>query len=78
VTRSVKAVQNGKIIFMLLCSFQRPEPWQPSHQLSMPPNVPLPDACELEEERMWKLANDPATPERRQVWTDYAAVSECY
>ncbi|EIN13614.1 hypothetical protein PUNSTDRAFT_109805 [Punctularia strigosozonata HHB-11173 SS5] len=53
VTRSVKAVQNGKVIFMLLCSFQRPEPWQPSHQWPMPPNVPSPVACELEEDRMW-------------------------
>ncbi|TFK41346.1 thioesterase-like superfamily-domain-containing protein [Crucibulum laeve] len=48
VTREVKAVQNGQIIFVMLCSFQKPEPWQPSHQWPMP-NAPTPEACELDE-----------------------------
>lgn len=32
----------------MLCSFQRPEPWQPVHQWTMP-QVPSPDECEDEE-----------------------------
>ncbi|KAF8898391.1 thioesterase-like superfamily-domain-containing protein [Infundibulicybe gibba] len=50
VTRAVKAVQNGRIIFVMMCSFQKPEPWQPSHQWEMP-SVPPPEECELEEDR---------------------------
>ncbi|KAF8807232.1 Thioesterase/thiol ester dehydrase-isomerase [Phlegmacium glaucopus] len=48
VTRSVKAIQNGNIIFIMVCSFQKPEPWQPDHQWTMP-QVPPPEQCEDEE-----------------------------
>jgi acyl-CoA thioesterase II len=48
-TRLVKAVQNGKVIFVLMCSFHKPEPYQPSHAWPMPPNVPSPEECELQE-----------------------------
>ncbi|KDR84802.1 hypothetical protein GALMADRAFT_217868 [Galerina marginata CBS 339.88] len=50
VTRSVKAVQGGHVIFIMLCSFQKPEPWQPTHQWPMP-DVPPPEQCPDEEER---------------------------
>ncbi|KAJ2928887.1 hypothetical protein H1R20_g8182, partial [Candolleomyces eurysporus] len=50
VTRAVKAVQNGRIIFIMICSFQKPEPWQPQQQWPMP-KVPKPDDCELQEVR---------------------------
>ncbi|KAH6917568.1 thioesterase-like superfamily-domain-containing protein [Coprinopsis sp. MPI-PUGE-AT-0042] len=50
-TRSVKAIQNGQIIFMMLCSFQKPEPWQPAHHWPMPSGVKSPEECELQEER---------------------------
>ncbi|EIW86428.1 hypothetical protein CONPUDRAFT_86400 [Coniophora puteana RWD-64-598 SS2] len=49
-TRSVKAVQNGKIIFQLLCSYHKPEPWHPSQQWPMPVGVPDLYECELEED----------------------------
>ncbi|KIY61740.1 Thioesterase/thiol ester dehydrase-isomerase [Cylindrobasidium torrendii FP15055 ss-10] len=49
-TCSVKAIQNGAIIFVLLCSFQKPEPWQPEMQWQMPSGVPMPDECSLEED----------------------------
>ncbi|KZT06361.1 DNA repair protein [Laetiporus sulphureus 93-53] len=45
-TRTVKAKQRGRTVFVMLCSFQRPEPGQPFHQQPMPPNVPSPDACD--------------------------------
>lgn len=50
VTRAVKAIQNGRIIFIMICSFQKPEPWQPQQQWPMP-KVPSPDNCELQETR---------------------------
>lgn len=46
VTRTVSAVQRGRTVFVMLCSFQRPESRQPIHQWPMPPNVPNPDDCE--------------------------------
>ncbi|KAK0465301.1 thioesterase-like superfamily-domain-containing protein [Desarmillaria tabescens] len=52
----VKAVQNGSMIFILMCSFQKPEPWQPSHQWSMP-DVPTPEECDLEEDHMLRDSN---------------------
>ncbi|KAL1951750.1 hypothetical protein VTO73DRAFT_899 [Trametes versicolor] len=62
VTRAVRAVQRGRTIFIMLCSFQRPEPRQCNFQLPMPPNVPPPDACEGIEanyERLFKETSDP-------------------
>ncbi|KAI0639149.1 thioesterase-like superfamily-domain-containing protein [Trametes polyzona] len=61
VTRAVRAVQRGRTIFIMLCSFQRPEPRQPTFQLPMPPDVPAPDACEGIEviyERLFKETTD--------------------
>ncbi|KAK2462055.1 hypothetical protein APHAL10511_006518 [Amanita phalloides] len=49
---TVKAIQTGHVIFTMTCSFQKPEPWQPSHQWPMP-DVPPPEQCLLEEE--WLL-----------------------
>ncbi len=62
VTRAVRAVQRGRTIFIMLCSFQRPEPRQCTLQLPMPPNVPPPDACEgieVNYERLFKETSDP-------------------
>ncbi|KDQ54755.1 hypothetical protein JAAARDRAFT_347616 [Jaapia argillacea MUCL 33604] len=72
-TRSVKAVQNGRVVFILLCSFQRPEPWQPSHQWPMPANVTPPEQCILEETRYEKLAStEDMKPKLRTVFLEYA------
>ncbi|KAG8817622.1 hypothetical protein FRC18_000417, partial [Serendipita sp. 400] len=49
-TRSVKAVQNGALVFTMTCSFQKDEPGQPIHQRPMPQGVPSPDACKLVED----------------------------
>ncbi|KAJ3718329.1 HotDog domain-containing protein [Lentinula raphanica] len=46
---SVKAIQKGSLIFIMTCSFQKPEPWQPQKQWVMP-DVPSPEQCELEED----------------------------
>ncbi|KAF9270062.1 Thioesterase/thiol ester dehydrase-isomerase [Marasmius fiardii PR-910] len=55
---TVKAIQRGRIIFVLMCSFQKPETWQPSYQWVMP-TVPSPDECEYEEDRFLRLSKDP-------------------
>ncbi|THH32346.1 hypothetical protein EUX98_g1855 [Antrodiella citrinella] len=39
--------RKGKTVFIMLCSFQRPESWQPhNYQMPMPPNVPAPEQCQ--------------------------------
>ncbi|KAF9056639.1 HotDog domain-containing protein [Panaeolus papilionaceus] len=69
-TRSVKAVQNGRIVFIMLCSFQKPEPWQPSHQWTMP-DVQPPEQCEDEENSYMRVINNPqASPELRRLFQD--------
>jgi len=66
-TRSVKAIQNGSIIFMMLCSFQKPEPWQPTHQWPMPAGVPPPEECEDHEQRYARVIADPKSSERAKA-----------
>jgi acyl-CoA thioesterase II len=73
-TRSVKATQEGRIVFMLVCSFQRPEPWQPSQQWTMP-SVPGPDDLEFDKDRWTRLANRKGTdPLDKKHLLSYAAV----
>ncbi|KAF9459455.1 HotDog domain-containing protein [Collybia nuda] len=70
VTRSVKAVQNGHTIFVMMCSFQKPEPWQPSHQWPMPA-VPIPEDCELEETRYLRhLQSDSPSESLSRLYSD--------
>lgn len=57
-TRSVKAVQNGSLVFKLTCSFQKLEPNQPKFQRAMP-SVPPPDACILTEDEIAKYLSIP-------------------
>jgi len=64
VTRSVKAVQSGRVIFIMLCSFQKPEPWQPVHQWLMP-DVPSPEECEDEEVTLARVISNPNSGEMR-------------
>ena len=54
-TRAVRAVQNGKIIFIMLCSFQKPEPWQPTYRSPMP-KVPSPEECDTLQTHFRKCA----------------------
>lgn len=60
VTRAVKAIQNGRVIFVMLCSFQKPEPWQPGHQSPMP-SVKAPEECESDEDRYLRMAQKEGT-----------------
>ncbi|KAF9452530.1 Thioesterase/thiol ester dehydrase-isomerase [Macrolepiota fuliginosa MF-IS2] len=73
VTRTVKAIQNGHVIFVMLCSFQKPESWQPSHYWPMP-DVPSPEECELDEERYVRLAQrEGLHPKIVEIYTSMAA-----
>ena len=54
-TRSARAVQGGRTVFVMICSFQVPEPWQPSRHWTMP-QVPHPDECENEVAHIKRLA----------------------
>ncbi|TFK20166.1 hypothetical protein FA15DRAFT_689268 [Coprinopsis marcescibilis] len=66
-TRFVKAVQNGRIIFVMMCSFQKPEPWQPTHQWPMPTVAP-PERCEDQEVKYARVANSPGVhPKLKEV-----------
>lgn len=47
-TRFVKAVQKGNTVFILTCSFHKPEPEHPFHQWSMPSNIPKPNEVEID------------------------------
>ena len=52
---SVQVLQLGKAVFSLSCSFQLPEPRQPTFQLECPGGIPEPEKCELREVR-WESA----------------------
>lgn len=72
-TRNVKAVQNGQVIFQLLCSFHMPEPWQPIYQWPMP-DVPKLEDCELEEDLFRRRATYSGIDEKvRELYLMYAA-----
>lgn len=58
-TRAVKAVQHGNIIFIMLCSFQIPEPAPHRHQWPFPSDVPAPEACETAVQRFQRLSKLP-------------------
>ncbi|TDL28815.1 hypothetical protein BD410DRAFT_712119 [Rickenella mellea] len=55
-TRSVKAVQKGQVIFIMMCSFHIPEPQHPSHQWKMPVDISGPDELETDEARYRRSA----------------------
>ena len=46
------------MVFIMICSFQKPELRQLSHQLPFPTDVPLPDMVESEETRYEAFARD--------------------
>ena len=70
-TRSVRAVQGGRVVFIMLCSFQIPEFGQPSHHWTMP-RAPRPDECEGEIENLKRMAAQPDLTEQHRsqliVW----------
>jgi acyl-CoA thioesterase II len=75
VTRAVRALQNGHTIFIMVCSFHKPEPWQPSHQWKMP-DVPPPEQCESDLEMYRRLSQDKnSSPEVVRLFQGMLVVS---
>lgn len=54
---AVEVRQNGLPVFSLACSFQVPEPRQPTFQIPIPSNVPAPEDCEMREDK-WQAIID--------------------
>ena len=75
-TRSVRAVQGGKAVFVLMCSFQVPEHQQPSRYWPMP-EVSPPEDCPDEVELIRRMAEEQLdrTDEARAWLRGYAKVS---
>lgn len=63
-TRAVKASQSGQIVFVLLCSFQIPEPSPVRHQWPFPANVPAPESCETSTQRIGRISTKFASDEK--------------
>lgn len=65
-TRFVRAVQRGKIIFILMCSFHKPEPEHPIAQWQMPADAPMPEELELDIDfyRRRLLSENPSEAEK--------------
>ncbi|KAI9460222.1 thioesterase II [Lactarius psammicola] len=75
-TRSVRAMQGGRVVFVMLCSFQVPEIWQPSRHWPMP-RVPRPEDCEDAVEYIKRMARQPnVTEEARARLLGYAKSRE--
>ena len=51
-------MQRGRTVFIMLCSFQIPEPRQPVFQYPMPTGVPPPEECESSEDGYEKLLKE--------------------
>ncbi|KAI9512335.1 thioesterase II [Russula earlei] len=57
-TRAVRAVQGGRTVFIMLCSFQIPEFWHPSRQWTVP-QAPRPEECEMDVVHIRRWAEQP-------------------
>ena len=74
-TRAVRAVQNGRTVFVMLCSFQKPELDQPNYQWTMPLNVPRPENCNYSYARALKTTQDPNVHEEvKSYLSEYVQV----
>lgn len=74
VTRAVRAVQNGRTIFIMVCSYQRPEPWQPSYRSPMPPNISSPEECKGEATLCRQQAALADSEHLKNIWITRAEV----
>ena len=73
---NIKAIQNGQTICVMICSFQVPEPWQPTRQWPFPKGVPSPEECELQEDLYNRLAETEEYIQKgvSKIFKDYANV----
>ncbi|KAI0050644.1 thioesterase II [Auriscalpium vulgare] len=66
-TRCVRAVQRGQTVYVMLCSFHTPEPWQPTHQWPIP-RVPPPDQSPEDIDILRARARAPGVPPAAVQW----------
>ena len=59
---------------MMVCSYQKPEPWQPSYRSPMPPNVPSPEECKDEAVVYRERAAAANNEYLKNLWTTGAEV----
>ena len=78
ITRGVRAVQRGRTIFTMMCSFQIPEPRQPTFQFPMPFDVPPPDACGSMESLYEKALRDATDDKVKEFWRVTLEVSTAH
>ena len=65
ITRSVNAVQNGVIIYMMICSFQLQETgFMLEHQVPMPQGVPDPSTLKNEEQSLREWSENELVPSK--------------
>lgn len=77
-TRLVRAIQDGKDVFTLMCSFQLPEPWQPSRSWPMPQVAP-PESCPDEVAIIRRMATEQhERTEEAKAWLRGYAQVRCY
>jgi hypothetical protein len=74
VTRAVRAVQNGRTVFIMVCSYQKPEHWQPSYRSPMPPNVRAPEGCKEVAILCREQAAATENEDLKKTWTTRAEV----
>ncbi|KAI0306698.1 HotDog domain-containing protein [Multifurca ochricompacta] len=66
-TRFVRAVQSGNAAFVMMCSFQLPEHWQPSRYWQIPQVTP-PESCPDEVELIRRMVEENDRSEGAKSW----------
>ncbi|EJD04105.1 Thioesterase/thiol ester dehydrase-isomerase [Fomitiporia mediterranea MF3/22] len=69
-TRFVRAVQKGRAVFIMMCSFHKPEPEHPFHQWQIPSNVPKPSEVEIDYDFYIRMRQLSETSERAKKILD--------
>lgn len=71
----MKAVQNGRVVFVLMCSYKIPEPAHPFFQRPMPAGVIAPEQSMLQETQYENMLKYPhLTDRQRETLTIYLEV----
>lgn len=59
---------------MMVCSYQKPEPWQPSYRSPMPPNMPSPEESKDEAALCRERAAAAGDERLKKLWIAAAEV----
>ncbi|XP_794104.2 acyl-coenzyme A thioesterase 8 [Strongylocentrotus purpuratus] len=74
-TRSVEAIQNGRIILTMMASYHRFEESPYNHQYTMP-DVPDPDTMTTDMEELKQFVQNPDIPEKLRKWAQKQLAQE--